>query len=146
LLVAEDHPYFNLNDLDRDKIYEQVEKLHFRITKENATVKIKVGDAVGKLPDSRGELYILRNKDIRHVLSTNHKNRPARNNLFPNLKYLLSESKLIMIVADDGKHSTWTKVWYYYLLTINDEDFFLNVYETLDGKYGIFSITDKIRN
>lgn len=145
LLVTEDHPYFNMNDLDKEKVYKQVETLHFSNTKDNALRATKASTVVGQLPDGRGELSLLKHKDIKHILSTNHQNRPARNNLLLNLESLLSESQFIKSTVDDGTHSTWARYWHYYKLVINDIDYYLNIYERIDGSYGLFSITESIK-
>lgn len=143
LLISEDHPYFRLNDLDREKIYKQVEKLHFGITKKNALSTIKTG-SVGELPDGR-LLQIIHNSHIVHILGKSHKNRPTRNNILVSLKNLLGEAIKQKHAEDEGKHSSWAVHWYYYKLTINAVDYFLNVYESLEGEFALFSITDLIK-
>lgn len=152
LLISEDHPYFNLDDLDREKIYKQAEKLHFGISKKIASAAYHSG-SIHEFKFPNGNIVeVMYNSHFNHIITYAHSNRPARNNLLINLQKLLSIADFVkeaddQILTNGKQKHPWVKKWYYYLIELNGEKYYLNVFLHTDtNKLGLYAITKTLYN
>lgn len=149
LLISEDHPYFNLDDLDREKIYKQAEKLHWKITIND------VHSEWPKIKNQRFRLYdgstfsIERKKHLDHIIDWPHQNRPARNNLVLNLlklseAFIFEKHNVPDKTLENGEQKhPWVAYWDYYGLEIDGIRYFLNIFRhNVTGNLGLYTISD----
>lgn len=150
LLVAEDHPYFNMNDLDKEKVYMQVEKLHFNITKKEAIAYFNLNNPLNYVMNDGQDLKIMFKSHLKHIVTNEHRNRPVRNNMINSLRELLPNARFITTAEDtilpSGKQKhPWVLIWRYYLIELNNESYYLNIFiHKHTFEWGIYDITDTL--
>lgn len=119
LLVAEDHPHFNMNDLDKEKVYKQVEKLHWKITINDVHSEWpNIEKKRYTLPD--GSTFSIESKShLDHIIDRPHRNRPARNNFVLNLlklseAFILEKHNVPDKLLENGEQKhPWVAYWDY---------------------------------
>lgn len=136
-LFSDDHPYFSMSEIDKNKLNTKAELLQA----DTQFKQIKEG-IEGKTFGFQNQQVSISKTMVNNVYRHYHR-RPAFKlnllNIIEKLSYLKHETA----PATAGK--PYIKLYHYYLIEILSEQFWLNIEEHKNGKVVLYAITDKIK-
>ncbi len=147
-LFPKNHPYRQVAKSLKQRVEQESRRLEGALTRTEvkkwamATLRQKQFEVPGLPGPAR-----MGRKDVNKVVSSYHPAPAIKNNLLYVLEQYLADGKAVFQyrkVADPAKHAE--AVWfYYYLLTLEGEKFYLNFLEYPDGDIRLYAINDKIQ-
>ncbi len=143
-LFGKDHPYFNQAPLDAERISQNAERLHAKISREDVRTWAKAAEFSLRLPQLKAPVTMSQ-REVKTITGKPHHNAPGRNELLYVLALLGDKLRYLGSAADDGSHRQ-VKAWHYYSLKVGAVEYFLNIWRLMldDGteRLGIHAITD----
>lgn len=141
-LFGDDHPYFNQAPLDAERISQNAERLHAKISREDVRAWAKAAEFSLQLPQLSAPVRLTAG-EVKTVTGKPHRESASRNELLYVLALLADRLRYIGTAAEAGRHPN-VAAWYYYSLNIGGIDYYLNLWKILgEGeRIGIHAITD----
>lgn len=141
-VFGDDHPYFNFSGLDKERITENAQRIHAKITRDEVRDWARENDFVLTLPEVSGQIAMT-GREAKNVTGSPHANQASRNSLLYVLATLADQLVYLGKATDTG--TTPGATWYYYKLSAG-LDYFLNIrsWTTDEGekRIGLYAITD----
>lgn len=147
-LFADDHPYYNVSPLNKDKIDRQA-KLFRAAYERKHLLELTADRFLDKtftVSDLPGQLSISK-RSIREVQAHYHEAPDIKNSIPTILDILMPQLKLVKESVNDDPIKTGTTRFFYYLVELSGVKYYLNIREVKVGeeiRYMLYAISDKI--
>jgi SPP1 gp7 family putative phage head morphogenesis protein len=143
ILINDKHPYFSQKGAVLQQLYDNANNEWGAYTRSTVRAFFKDKSPTSIIVPTMPALE-LTFQIVKNISGKPHAQSAMRNNLI----YLLSQNGInwqFVASADDaGEHAT-TEMWFYFIATIDNVDYFLNVRKFDDGDYRIHAINDFIK-
>lgn len=146
---SEDHPYFNVANLDKRSLEQQAKTFHASVTRQDVREWAKsqlVPNLNLSLP-GMPQAATITNAEVNNITGKPHQYAASRNNL---LYLLLSiTGDIVSYIGTAPAEEANVVRWYYYLLeTPGGRKYYLNFWERVEGtqtRIGLRAITDGMK-
>jgi SPP1 gp7 family putative phage head morphogenesis protein len=137
---GEMHPYFNVVDKKKTEIERQANRFHGKLTRPEIRdyARKELINNNFSLPDLPHTVVPSMN-DIKAFVSHYHPNEATRNEMLYDIENILRQATFIGSAPNnpDKLKMAHVKMWYYYHILINEENYYINLYQaqrTVEGK------------